>query len=74
MVDGELNLEELDNATAGKNFVSEEEQAEIYRNFSKERAEQIISLKNQKIVAEQVASSYAVDQEQNSTDGKRNSM
>ena len=74
MVDGELNLEELDNATAGKNFVSEEEQAEIYRNFSKERAEQIISLKNQKIVAEQVASSYVVDQEQNSTDGKRNSM
>ena len=45
-----------------------------YRNFSKERAEQIISLKNQKIVAEQVASSYVVDQEQNSTDGKRNSM
>ena len=74
MIDTELNLEELELATAGKNFVSEEEQANIYRNFSKERAEQIISLKNQKGMAEQVANTYSTSQEQNLSESKRNCM
>ena len=66
----ELNLEDLDEITAARNFISDEEQAEIYRNFSPEHAKEIIELRNQKAVVQEIVNSYSPEEEQISNGGK----
>ena len=50
----ELDLDALTQVTGGKNFLTAEEEADIYRNFSGKNASTMVDLVNQKRALEEI--------------------
>lgn len=50
----ELDLESLESITGGKKFLTREEEARVYQNFSGDNAKKMVDLLNQKKALEEI--------------------
>lgn len=60
-IDDELDLDSLSQVTAGRNFLSPEEEANIYKKFSGDNAKAMVGLINQKRALEEIKKEEAKD-------------
>jgi hypothetical protein len=60
-IDDELDFAVLEQITAGRKFLTAEEEASIYKNYSGSKAKQMAELMNQKRCLEEIKKEQAKD-------------